>query len=84
MTSSSDLYICIYKSAFSSPYNYDDEVQQIPAVPQVGVWVEEQAVGYYLQERLHCKNNEEQILHALLQRHKHKTVPLSARILHKM
>lgn len=42
-----------------SPYNYNDEVQQIPAVPQVGVWVEEQAVGYYLQERLHRKNNEE-------------------------
>lgn len=31
-----------------SPYDYDDEIQQIPAVPQVGVGVEEQAVGYYL------------------------------------
>lgn len=34
--------------AIHSPYNYDDEVEQIPAVPQVGVGVEEQAVGYYL------------------------------------
>lgn len=42
-----------------SPYNYDDEVQQIPAVPQVGVGVEEQAVGYYLQECLHRENDEE-------------------------
>lgn len=54
-----------------SPYNYDDEVQQIPAVPQVGVWVEEQAIGYYLQKCLHCENDEEEILHTLLQREKY-------------
>lgn len=58
-----------------SPHNYDDEVQQIPAVPQVGVGVEEQAVGYYLQECLHRENDEEQILHTLLRRHTKKTVP---------
>lgn len=57
------------------PHDYDDEVEQIPAVPQVGVGVEEQAIGYYLQERLHRENDEEQILHTLLQRHKHKTAP---------
>ena len=49
-----------------SPYDYDDEIQQIPAVPQVGVGVEEQAVGYYLQECLNRENDEEQILHTLL------------------
>ena len=52
--------------ASHSPYNYDDEVEQIPAVPQVGVGVEEQAVGYYLQESLHRENDEEKILHTLL------------------
>lgn len=31
-----------------SPYDYNDEIKQIPAVPQVGVGVEEQAIGYYL------------------------------------
>lgn len=39
------------------PYYYNDEVEQIPAVPQVGVGVEEQAVSYYLEERLHGKND---------------------------
>lgn len=47
------------KISVYSPYNNDDEVQQIPAVPQVGVGVEEQAVGYYLEERLHRENDEE-------------------------
>lgn len=47
------------KISVYSPYNYDDEVQQIPAVPQVGVGVEEQAVGYYLEECLHRENDEE-------------------------
>lgn len=32
--------------------------------------MEEQAVGYYLEESLYCENDEEQILHTLLERHK--------------
>lgn len=52
-----------------SPHDYDDEVQQIPAVPQVGVGVEEQAVGYHLEERLHREDDEEEILHTLLETH---------------
>lgn len=51
-----------------SPDDDNDEVEQIPAVPQVGIGVEEQAVGYHLQERLHGEDDEEQILHALLRR----------------
>lgn len=57
------------QAATHSPHNHDDEVQQIPAVPQVSVGVEEQAVGYHLEERLHCENDEEEVLHALLQTH---------------
>lgn len=57
-----------------SPHNDNDEVQQIPAVPQVGIGVEEQAVGYYLQERFHRENDEEQILHTLLRKHTKKVL----------
>lgn len=53
-----------------SPHDHDDEVQQIPAVPQVGVGVEEQAVGYDLEERLHREDDEEEILHTLLETHR--------------
>lgn len=52
-----------------SPHDHDDEVQQIPAVPQVGVGVEEQAVGYHLEERLHREDDEEEVLHTLLETH---------------
>jgi len=52
--------------AANSPHDHDDEVEQIPAVPQVGVGVEEEAVGYHLEEGLHREDDEEQVLHALL------------------
>ena len=51
-----------------SPYDDDDEIEEIPAVPQVGVGMEEQTVGYDLQEGLHREYDEEQVLHTLLGR----------------
>lgn len=60
------------EEAAHSPHDHDDEVQQIPAVPQVGVGVEEQAVGYHLEECLHREDDEEEVLHTLLEKHSGK------------
>lgn len=49
------------------PNNDDDKVQQVPAVSDVGAGMHHQAVGQNLQEGLHCKDDEEDILHLFLQ-----------------
>ena len=58
----------VWQSLHHSPYDHDDKVQQIPAVPQVGVGVEEETVRYDLEEGLHREDDKEQVLHTLLHR----------------
>lgn len=62
----------------SSPNDDDDEVQQVPAVPDVGAGVHHQTVGQDLQEGLHREDDEEDVLHLFLQQTKKSlTVSLS-------
>lgn len=49
-----------------SPHNDDDEVEQIPAVPNVGARVHHQTVGQDFQEGLHSEDDEEDVLHLFL------------------
>lgn len=51
----------------SLPDDDDDKIQQVPAVSDVGAGMHNQAVGENLQEGLHCKDDEEDILHLFLQ-----------------
>ncbi len=57
-------------SSVSSPDDDDDEVEQIPAVTDVGAGVHHQTVGQDLQEGLHSEDDEEDVLHLFL-KHKH-------------
>lgn len=50
-----------------SPDYDDDKVQHVPAVPDVGVLVHDQAVGNNLQKCLYCENNQEGIFYCFLQ-----------------
>lgn len=52
------------------PNNDDDEVQQVPAVADVGAWVHHQTVGQDLQESFYGEDYEEDVLHLFL---KHRT-----------
>lgn len=55
----SELYVILFVLHDHSPYDYNDEVEKIPAVSQVGVWVKKQAIGYHLQECFHREDDEE-------------------------
>lgn len=46
-------------------YDYN-EIQHVPAVPNVGVLVHYQSVGYDLQKGLNSKNDQEGIFYCLL------------------
>ena len=51
-----------------SPYDDDDKVEHVPAVPYVGVLVHDQAIGYDLQEGLNREDDQEGIFYRFLQR----------------
>jgi len=52
----------------SSPDDDDDEVQQVPAVADVGAGVHHQTVGQDLEEGLDGEDDEEDVLHLFLRR----------------
>lgn len=58
------------RSSVLLPNNDDDEVQQVPAVANVGAGVHHQTVGQDLQEGLYGEDYEEDVLHLFL---KHRT-----------
>lgn len=68
--------VCVYVTvdmhvySVDLPYNDDDEVQQVPAVSDVGVLVHDQAIGDDLQKRLNSENDEEGIFYCFLHRAK--------------
>lgn len=49
-----------------SPHDDNDEVEEVPAVADVGAGVQHQSVGNDLQERLHREDDEENVLHLFL------------------
>lgn len=51
-----------------SPNHHDDEIQQVPAVPQVRIRVTQQPVCNNFQKCFHRKNDQKEILHPFLDR----------------
>lgn len=63
--------VCTYKlSHLNSPHYDDDKVQHVPAVPDVGVLVHDQAVSNNLHKCLYRENDQEGIFYCFLHRGK--------------
>lgn len=54
------------RSCVFSPNDDDDEVEQVPAIADVGAGVHHQTVGQDFQEGLHSEDDEEDVLHLFL------------------
>lgn len=60
------LWIIVATSCQDSPNDYDDKIQQVPAVSDVRVLVHDQTVGNDLQKCLYRENDQEGIFHCFL------------------
>lgn len=57
-----------YTGSLYSPYHHDDEIQQVPAIPQVRIRVTQQPVCNNFQKCFNRKNDQKEILHPFLDR----------------
>lgn len=63
--------VCTYiLSHLNSPHYDDDKVQHVPAIPDVGVLVHDQAVSNNLHKCLYRENDQEGIFYCFLYREK--------------
>lgn len=49
-----------------APNHNDDEIQEVPAIADVGAGMEHQPIGHDLEHRLHRENHQKYVLHLLL------------------
>lgn len=69
-----------YTGSLYSPYHHNDEIQQVPAIPQVRIWVTQQPVCNNFQKRFHRKNDQKEILHPFLDRQNREKKDISSLI----
>lgn len=63
-----------------SPYHHNDEIQQVPAIPQVRIGMTQQPVCNNFQKRLHRENDQKEILHPFLDRQNREKEDISSLI----
>lgn len=63
-----------------SPYHHNDEIQQVPAIPQVRIRMTQQPICNNFQKRLHRKNDQKEILHPFLDRQNREKEDISSLI----